>query len=205
MHALAVQALDAGAGGQASVGIAAVMHGEGATTIACNLASCVARTLGQRVLIVDANQRSHALRQVFGLEPGPGLGDVLRGDTPLEEALHPPAAGPPGDGRLLVLPASGEQLIPMAQMAGIMPELIAALLGYADVLVFDMAPLQPYPDSALLSRQLDGVAVVLQAGRTKSDASEAAVQSLLDGGARVLGAVLNRRRNYLPGFLDRLL
>jgi Mrp family chromosome partitioning ATPase len=205
LHSLAVHAMDAGAGGRASVGIASVMHGEGATTIACSLAACVAKSLGQRVVLVDANQRSPALRQVFGLHPGPGLGDVLRGTVPLEEALFLPADGSTGEGRLLVMPASAEARIPMGQMAGIMHELTAALLSYAELLVFDLAPLNPYPDSAMLARHLDGTVVVLQAERAKWDASDAAVQSLRDGGASLLGAVLNRRRSYLPGFLDRVL
>jgi Mrp family chromosome partitioning ATPase len=205
MHSLAVHALDAGVGGRAAVGIASVLHGEGATTIAASMAACVAKTLGQRVVLVDANQRSPALRTVFGLPPGPGLGDVLRGTVPLEEALCLPAAGPQGEGRLLVMPASAEARIPMGQMAGIMHELTAALLSYAELLVFDLAPLNPYPDSALLARHLDGIIVVLQAERAKWDTSDAAVQSLRDGGAKLLGSVLNRRRKYLPSFLDRLL
>jgi Mrp family chromosome partitioning ATPase len=169
------------------------------------MAACVAKTLGQRVVLVDANQRSPALRTVFGLPPGPCLGDVLRGTVPLEEALCLPAAGPQGEGRLLVMPASAEARIPMGQMAGIMHELTAALLSYAELLVFDLAPLNPYPDSALLARHLDGIIVVLQAERAKWDTSDAAVQSLRDGGAKLLGSVLNRRRKYLPSFLDRLL
>jgi Mrp family chromosome partitioning ATPase len=205
MHSLAVHAMDAGTGGRAAVGIASVLHGEGATTIACSMAACVAKTLGQRVVLVDANQRSPALREVFGLPPGPGLGDVLRGNVPLEKALCLPAAGPSGEGRLLVMPASVDLRIPMGQMAGIMHELTAALLSYAELLVFDLAPLNPYPDSALLGRHLDGVVVVLQAERAKWDTSDAAIQSLRDGGAKTLGAVLNRRRNYLPRFLEQML
>ena len=205
MHALAVRAMDAGVGGQAAVGLASVLHGEGATTIACSMAACVAATLQQRVVLVDANQRTPALRQVFGIQPGPGLGDVLSGSVPLESALFVPAAGPAGAGRLLVLPASAGQSIPMGQMGSVMAELLAALHGYAELLVFDAAPLQPYPDSTLLARHLDGFVVVLQAERATWDRSEAAVQALRNGGANVLGAVLNRRRSYLPRVLDRML
>ena len=205
MHTLAVRAMDAGAGGQAAVGLASVMHGEGATTIACSLAACVATTLQQRVVLVDANQRTPALRGVFGIQESPGLGDVLSGSVPLESALCVPAAGPAGAGRLLILPASAGQTIPMGQMGSVMRELVAALHGYAELLVFDTAPLEPYPDSTLLARHLDGVVVVLQAERATWDRSETAVQALRDGGAQVLGAVLNRRRSYLPRVLDRLL
>lgn len=205
LHSLAVHAMDSGAAGQAAVGIASVHHGEGATTMAASMASCIAQALGQRVVLVDANQRTPALREVFGLRRGPGLGDVLRGAVPLEEALSLPTAGPAGDGRLLVIPAAAGQRIPMGQMAGIMAELIAALHSYAELIMFDLAPLNPYPDSTLLARHMDGIVVVVQADRANRDASEAAVQSLRDGKAHVLGAVLNRRRSYLPRFLDRLL
>ena len=156
-------------------------------------------------MLVDANQRTPALRSVFGIPQGPGLGDVLSGSVPLESALSVPSAGPAGAGRLLVLSASAGQSIPMGQLGSVMGELLAALHGYAELLIFDTAPVEPYPDSTLLSRYLDGFVVVLQAERATWEKSEAAVQALRDGGAQVLGAVLNRRKSYLPRVLDRLL
>jgi succinoglycan biosynthesis transport protein ExoP len=206
LHALAIRAIDAGSGGLTAVGLTSVVHGEGATTIACGLAACVATTLGQRVVLVDANLRRPVLRKTFALEPGPGLADVLGGRALLESALRAPAAGPPADGRLLVLPASQVKSDNPAMLTGAaMRDLIAELHGYAEVLVFDTAPLQLYPDTTLLARHLDGVVVVLRAERAKWDESEQAVQSLRDSGANVIGAVLNRQKAYIPRLLDRLL
>ena len=206
LHKLAIRAINAGSGGLTEVGFASVVHGEGATTIACGVAACVAATLGQRVVLIEANLRSPALRRVFALAPGPGLADVLGGGAALESALRAPTAGPPGDGRLLILPASQAHADNPAILAGpAMRDLIAELHGYAEVLVFDTAPLQLYPDTTLLSRHLDGVVVVLEAERAKWDASEQAVQALRDSGASVLGAVLNRQKSYIPRLLDRLL
>jgi succinoglycan biosynthesis transport protein ExoP len=206
LHALAIRAIDAGSGGLTAVGLTSVVHGEGATTIACGLSACVATTLGQRVVLVDANLRSPMLRTAFALEPGPGLADVLGGGISLESALRAPAAGPLGDGRLLVLPASQANPDNPALLSGpAMRDLIAELHGYAEVLVFDTAPVQLYPDTTMLARHLDGVVVVLRSEHAKWDDSEQAVQALRDSGANVLGAVLNRQKAYIPRLLDRLL
>jgi Mrp family chromosome partitioning ATPase len=206
MQALAVRAMTAGVDGQAAVAVASVLHGEGATTIASNLAACVASSLGRRVVLVEANLRSPGLRGVFGLEDGPGLSDVLGGAAGLEQALRLPSRGPDGGGRLLVLPAgAGGAGLPADLMGPAVEHLIAALNGYAELLVFDGAPLQAYPDTVLLARHLDGVVLVVQAERSTADQGQAAVQAVQDGGGRVLGAVLNRTRTYIPRLLDRLL
>ena len=203
LHALAVRAIDAGSGGHAAVGVASVLHGEGATTIACALATCATTMLGLRAVLVDANLRSPALRRLFALAPGPGLTDVLAGRAPLETALRAPTAF---GGRLFVLPA-GEtpSADPRAFSGAAVPDLIAGLQAYAEMVVFDVAPLGPYPDAKLLSRHLDGNVVVLRAERSRWEDGEQAAQDLRDCGANLLGAVLNRYNSRIPPVLQRLL
>jgi Mrp family chromosome partitioning ATPase len=183
-------------GGDAPV----LRHGEGATTIARSLAACLTAQFGQRVVLVEANQRSPSLREACGLPPGAGLAEVLAGGASLEAALRMSRSA----GRMLVLPAS---LSPVAQLAAFpaaaMQSLIAELFFYADALVFDLPPLLEYPDAAATAKLLDGVAVVMRAGRARRGDCAQAVAGLQDAGVSVLGAVLNRERRFGPGFFGR--
>ncbi len=194
MRDLATRAMAAGGGGLTKVGVASVQHGEGATTIARSLAACLAESFGQRVVLIEANQRSPCLREMCGLPPGAGLSDVLSGAASLEATLRMSRAA----GKMLVLPASETLGTNVATLNGpSLRDLMAELFFYADALVFDLAPLLPYPDANILGRALDGVAVVMRAGKsTRADCSQA-VGSLQGAGVPVLGAVLNRERRFM--------
>jgi len=199
---LARRCLKAGRDGLAAVGVASLQHGDGATTIARSLAACLATSFGKRVVLVEANLRSPTLRDAYRLADGPGLSDVLAGSAALEDALR--AAR--GFGRLLVLPAStmpagNPAALPGPALRGTMTKLFA----YADTLVFDLAPLLPYPDTGLLCGSLDGVALVLNAGRSRQSDSRRGVKALRDEGVPVLGAVLNRERSFIPRLVERML
>jgi Mrp family chromosome partitioning ATPase len=81
--------------------------------------------------------------------------------------------------------------------------LVAELFFYADALVFDLAPLLPYPDSVAIGRALDGVALVMRAGQASRTESAQAVAGLQGAGVKVLGAVLNREKRGISGVFGR--
>ena len=92
---------------------------------------------------------------------------------------------------MLVLPAS---VTPQPGVDGVS---LRALLAHADAVVVDLAPIVPYRDAVPLCAGMDGVVMVLRAGRSGDAEARAAIGELRAGGARVLGAVLNRERR--PG------
>lgn len=202
MHGLAAKALKAGDGGLAAVGIASLRHGEGTTTMAGSLAACLAKSFRKRVILVEANLRSPCLRALYGLSDGPGLSEVLAGQVDLRNALRAPM----GAGALLVLPASTSPLGDPAALPGAaLRKLMGELFGYADTVVFDLAPILPYPDTPPLCSALDGVGLVLRAGRSTRSDGQRGVRILRDEGVPVLGAVLNGERAFIPRLIERLL
>jgi Mrp family chromosome partitioning ATPase len=202
MRDLAARAMQAGGAGMTKVGVASVRHGEGATTIARSLAACLAAQFGQRVVLVEANHRSPRLREVCGLPPGAGFLDVLSGAASVEAALRMSRTA----GKMLVLPASvaaGAGADGGAVTVAALQGLVAELFFYADALVFDLAPLLPYPDSVAIGRALDGVALVMRAGQASRTESAQAVAGLQGAGVKVLGAVLNREKRGISGVFGR--
>ncbi len=203
MQGLASRCLKVGRGGVAAVGVVSLNHGDGATTMARSLAACLAGSFGKRVVLVEANLRSPCLREALGLAEGPGLSDVLAGAASLEGTLR---AARGGKGSMLVLPASTARPGNPAALPGrALKQAMTELFAYADVLVFDLAPLLPYPDTGMLCGSLDGVALVLRAGHSRQSDARQAVKALQAEGVAVLGAVLNRERSYIPGFIERML
>ena len=86
-----------------------------------------------------------------------------------------------------------------------MKELIEGLGKEFDWVIFDGAPLDNYPDSAILARRVDGVVMVVQAEYKSAEVAIRAKEELEQAGAKILGAVLNRRRLVIPEFIYRRL
>lgn len=74
-----------------------------------------------------------------------------------------------------------------------------------DYVVFDGAPILKYPEYLLLSARVDGVILVIEAGKTKRPIAQAAIQKIEQSGGKLLGIVLNRRRYYIPEWIYRYL
>jgi capsular exopolysaccharide synthesis family protein len=161
--------------------------GEGATTVAGNLAVALAQA-GDKVILVDANFRQPMLGGLFGLNPGLGLTDVLAQSLKLDDALQVSYAEP----TLRILtsgpaPPNPSELLGSRRML----ELTNALKQRADVVIFDTPPLLPVTDAAALSRLTDGAVLVCRPRSTKADQLEGACESLRSVGTRILGLVLN--------------
>lgn len=199
MRNLAERALAVGDGGLTAIGVTSLNHGDGATTVARSLAICLADSFGKRVVLVEANQRSPSLRRLYGLPEGPGLADVLARRLSLGGALQ--IAGE--HRRILVLPAA---TLPAPNLqADALRSVLATLLGHADAVVVDLAPVLPYRDTATICGALDGVALVLRGGHATTAGGKMAVRALQNSGTQVLGAVLNREKPVVPRFMERLL
>jgi tyrosine-protein kinase len=170
-----------------SLVVTSSVAGEGATTVAANLAVALARA-GDKVILVDANFRQPMLAELFGLNPGRGLTDVLAQSVKLDEALQVSYAEP----TLRVLtsgppPPNPSELLGSRRML----DLMNALKQWADVVIFDTPPLLAVTDAVALSRLTDGAVLVCRPRSTKADQLESGRESLRSVGTRILGLVLN--------------
>ena len=110
--------------------------------------------------------------------PGFEIGDQLK-DTGVEN-LQVITSGP--------LPPNASELLGSQRMA----ELIQQLEKIADVILFDSPPVLAVTDAVVLASRVDGVVLVIEAGRTRRDTINQTIERLRQVGANVLGGVLNR-------------
>lgn len=158
---------------------------EKSTTLA-NLAVAMAQG-ERRTILVDADLRRPQLHQIFNVPNESGLTTLFvdpetLADPPLVETdvdnltLLPSGALPPNPADLL-----GSRR---------MEEIIAALRAQADVLLFDAPPVIAVSDAAVLGTKVDGVLLVVSAGKTRRDHTQQAQEQLERVHARIVGAVL---------------
>ena len=158
--------------------------GDGKTLTALNLALTMAQEFQRRVLLIDADLRHPRVHELLGLEPGPGLVDVLTGAATLQDALIELPAY-----HLSVLRA-GRAYDRPAEMLGSAPmrRLLDSLRTQFDRIVVDSAP-AIVSDPAALAPVVDGLLLVVRAGVTTKPAISRAIGSLAS--SKLLGLVFN--------------
>lgn len=169
------------------VAVLSARAGEGRTTTASNLATVLAQT-GEEVVLVDADLRRSGLARALGVDGAVGLTDVLVGSVALDEALqvwdslHVLPAG--------TLPPNPSELLGSRGMTTTM----AALRHRFRYVIIDGAPVLSVTDGVVAGTHADGVLLVARAGRTSRADLEEAVDRLRGVQVAVLGTVLNDTR-----------
>jgi protein-tyrosine kinase len=184
--------------------VAATDHGEGCTTTAAILASTLARSGNSKILLVDANLRTPALDEVF--EPGHGykligLSDKVLSHAPLDQTIYETDIP-----NLFFMPCGKAVASPSYVFASEpITEMLSTLREQFDFVIFDGSPLRDYSESCFLAEKMDGVILVVEAERTKVEVVRKIRKDLESTGVNILGVVLNKKKNYIPEYLERFL
>jgi protein-tyrosine kinase len=158
---------------------------EGKSFTAANLAQVIVRQHGRRVLLIDGDLRNPQLHSLLGTEPGPGVSEYLRGETDEESILQ---RGPMEN--LFFVPAgrvgsNAAELLANGRMKSLLKRLEPAF----DWIIIDSAPAVPVSDAAILSKDCDGILLVVRSNSTPVDAAKRARNEFT--GRNLIGVVLN--------------
>jgi non-specific protein-tyrosine kinase len=167
--------------------ITSAAPGAGKSIVLANLAVTMAQG-EHRTIMVDADLRRPELHSIFGVPNERGLTTMF-----VEEAaLDNPPLIETGVGNLWLLP-SGPLPPNPADLLGSrrLEQAIAALKTRADLILFDAPPVIAVTDATVLGTKVDGVLLVVSAGRTRREHALRARELLERVHVRIVGAVLN--------------
>lgn len=179
--------------------VVAATVGEGSSTIAREFAMLAGTTGHRRTLLIDADRRNLESARAFGVDTGQGLAEFLWGGPDDADVLHPIA------GTLLSVTCLIGERGPAAIDADSLRELYTQLRDQFELIVVDCPAVGDGGYSSLLPEATDGTILVVQAEKTRPAVIAHAKDLVQQAGGQVLGAVLNRRTNYIPDFLYKLL
>lgn len=171
---------------------------EGRTTLALALSAVLAELPEKEpVLLLDCDFHRPALDRWLGVPRTPGLAEVLRGELPLAQAVQPTEIP-----NLNVLPA-GE--CDQAALRLLLPPMLADLLHHARAtyraVVLDTTATADSSSALIAASQADRALLLVEANRTSWREVAAIRDELMAAGDKLLGVILNRHQDFLPGFL----
>ena len=185
------------AGSPRTLGVSSCQGGEGVSTVAAHLAITAASLGDHPVVLVDANFARPCVPRIFGVRGRPGLAEVLQNDHELSDALQLSEVDN------LSLLVSGRAVGGHSRVFGApaMESLLKELGGEFGLVVVDL-PAADHSSAALqLASRLDGILLVIEAGRVPCEAARHVSSVLVRAGAHPLGVVLNKWRQDGPAWL----
>jgi protein-tyrosine kinase len=163
---------------------ASALPGEGKSLTAVNLALTLSESYHRRVFLIDADLRRPTVQRIFGLPPINGLNEGLKAkeDRPMPVTFI--------SDRLFVLPAGRPEADPMSGLTSDrMRRLIAQASSAFDWVIVDTPPVGLLPDASLLADFVDGVLLVVRAGKAPFRMVKRTVDAITH--ERILGVVMN--------------
>jgi len=169
--------------------ITSSLPSEGKTTTATNTAISLAQT-GARVLIIDADMRRPRLHSIFNISNADGLSTLLSSE--LTDAEIDVVVKQDEKSKLFLLPSgpippNPAELIGSEQMAA----LLKMLQNRFTHIVVDSPPIASFTDGVLIASMVDGVILVVHAGKSSKQVVRRSRQLLNEIGAKIFGVVLN--------------
>jgi capsular exopolysaccharide synthesis family protein len=177
-----------------TIGITSCHRKEGVSTNAANLAKTLARQYPNKVLIIDANMSNPSLHKMFGLNLSMGLADILKtggGQKTIQKLDN------------MHIITAGHLECPLADI--LKWDRIKKLLNEArkkyDFTIIDLPAIGQGSTASRFSALCDGVIMVIESERLHREIAQNGRQELAASNTKTLGAILNKRRFYVPGWI----
>jgi capsular exopolysaccharide synthesis family protein len=147
-------------------------------------------TLAQQktsTLLVDTDLRRGVQHNTFGVPKEPGFSNYLCGQVIPADIInetHIPNLWMISCGSLVPNPS---ELLGSLQMRRFLDEMRRRF----DVIIFDTPPLNAATDAVVLGTQVDGVAIVVRAGKTHREIARQKLELFQNLEAKIIGVILN--------------
>jgi Mrp family chromosome partitioning ATPase len=168
----------------------------GTTTTAVAVAKELATLAGLRTLLVDMNVRRPAVARLFAKET---TGPVEAWSAPEGGELSAtPISSAPGLS-ILSAPSAG-----VSVSAETIRRIVQRASERFDIVLFDTPPVLGYVDAFVVAGVTQGMVVVVEAGQTPFEVVDRVQHEIQVRGISLIGAVLNKHRRFIPGWVYRL-
>lgn len=168
-----------------TVAITSSVKDEGKSFTSLNLAISLTRDFDERVLLIEGDLKNPTLHEYLKRPPGFGLSDVLEEKMALDACSVQLF-----EGKLSVLLAGKTVGNPTRLLSSPkMQEILNSARVYFKYIIIDTPPIIPLADINIYSTLVDGILLIIRAGKTPRSIIKRAVATI--PAEKVIGAVLN--------------
>jgi protein-tyrosine kinase len=177
------------------------VKGEGKTTIVAYLARMLASNGTKKVLLVDCSIMHPQLHTLFNQENEAGIVEYIDGAVELDRIVKPIEAG------VFDLVTVGTQQREDISQPIFHSERMRLFCRQAaehyDYVLVDTSAILEAPETSIIGSYMDGVVLVIHAGKTKREVLKRAMLMVEKLGGKFIGSVLNKKKYYIPEFIYR--
>lgn len=178
-----------------TIALTSCMPNEGKSTTIANLAVVLTQA-GKSVLLIDCDMRNPTVHKNFNLSNKVGLSSCISIGTALSDAVQKTSI----EGLYAltggVIPPNPSELLGSEQMKNVLQR---AKEQY-DYVLIDTPPVMPVTDALIVGRFVDGMILVIASAEVKVEMARDVKNQLVNAGANILGAVLNKVRSEHHGY-----
>ena len=138
---------------------------------------------------------------MFSLEKRTGLTELLTGGKALADTINKTEIPNLSVITSGVTPSNASSIF----QSKLLDALLEQMKQQSDWVLFDAPPIHSFNDASTLAAKMDGVIMVLQAESTRWEVAQSAKERIEHDKVKILGAVLNRRKMYIPQWAYRML
>ena len=175
-------------------------RGAGVSTVALNLSAMMAEHPEQKVLLIDENLKNPTLTRGFEVEHSFGLYDLLEKKARPENPIHKTSIT---DLYFMGVGNCSDSATGIGRSLQI-DNLFNELRQYFSLIIIDCQPIEPDPETIYLAGKAGNVLLVFESEVSRREVVENNKKRLENMGAKIVGAVLNRRRFYIPSWLYKI-
>ena len=185
-----------------TIAITSSVHSEGKTVTALNLAITMAQsTQKSKILLLDADMRKGQLTRYLGTGFHNGLSEYLSGKANLNDIIFNIDIDHLSFISCGAVPSNPAELLGSSKMK----ELISKLRSEFEFILVDTPPVIPVTDPVIVGTQVEGVIMVVQAGRTQRGIVKRAMELLDQAHTNLIGHVLTGIEYFVPQYIYRYL
>jgi Mrp family chromosome partitioning ATPase len=186
-----------------SVVFAGASRREGTTTMALNTSRLLQSREGLRPLVVEVNREKPQYAKLFQLDETRGFAAIAAGEACVQQCIQ---RGPFG---LPVIPAGRQDKNPElgADVASVLRRVLQDVESQYDLVLVDAPAFLDDPDAVTVCTVIPRLVLVVRAGHLSFEVLQRIRQEIEQAvdGFTLVGAILNRHRRYIPGWIEEWL
>jgi capsular exopolysaccharide synthesis family protein len=167
---------------------------EGKTTASVSMAYALTTEANAKVLLIDGNAQSPKIHELFNIQSAPGFSDYLSSGSPFTDFISLTEYE-----NLKIMPFGTESIKKGETFESEMfqDRLNSLKLDFNYILI-DGSSVFSSSNISRIAQHVDGILFVVECENTKWEALQQAKENISNVGGNIIGAVMNKRKYYIP-------